>query len=104
VPLVSWIASRFHSRRFRKLNFAMGQQIKSSGGAVAGLSSQATRLGPRRKSPSNGRRRVAVGLIIEIVSRQSMLADIKGMAMWWFDKGKPREIWDEDIQWPNWRY
>ena len=24
----------------------------------------------------------------------------KGMAMWWFDKGKPKEIWDEDIQWP----
>jgi len=22
------------------------------------------------------------------------------MAMWWFDKGKPKEIWDEDIQWP----
>jgi hypothetical protein len=20
--------------------------------------------------------------------------------MWWFDKGKRREIWDEDIQWP----
>ena len=20
--------------------------------------------------------------------------------MWWFDKGKPKEIWDEDIQWP----
>ena len=22
------------------------------------------------------------------------------MALWWFDKGKPKEIWDEDIQWP----
>jgi hypothetical protein len=22
------------------------------------------------------------------------------MAMWWFDKDKPKEIWDEDIQWP----
>jgi hypothetical protein len=33
-----------HSRRFRKLNFATEQQMKSSGGAVAGLSSQATRL------------------------------------------------------------
>jgi hypothetical protein len=22
------------------------------------------------------------------------------MAMWWFDRGKPKEIWDEDIQWP----
>ena len=22
------------------------------------------------------------------------------MAMWWFDKGKPKEIWDEDIRWP----
>src|SRR5712691_10264810 len=32
-----------HIRRFCKLNFATGQQIKSSGGAVAGLSSQATR-------------------------------------------------------------
>ena len=20
--------------------------------------------------------------------------------MWWFDKGKRKEIWDEDIQWP----
>jgi hypothetical protein len=29
-----------------------------------------------------------------------MLADIQGMAMWWFDKGKRKEIWDEDIQWP----
>jgi hypothetical protein len=29
-----------------------------------------------------------------------MLADIRGMAMWWFDKGKRKEIWDEDIQWP----
>jgi hypothetical protein len=24
----------------------------------------------------------------------------QGMAMWWFNKGKRREIWDEDIQWP----
>jgi hypothetical protein len=22
------------------------------------------------------------------------------MAMWWFDKDKPKEVWDEDIQWP----
>jgi hypothetical protein len=22
------------------------------------------------------------------------------MAMWWFNKGKRKEIWDEDIQWP----
>jgi hypothetical protein len=29
-----------------------------------------------------------------------MLADIQGMAMRWFSRGKPREIWDEDIQWP----
>jgi hypothetical protein len=24
----------------------------------------------------------------------------QGMAMWWFNKGKRREIWDEEIQWP----
>jgi hypothetical protein len=24
----------------------------------------------------------------------------KGMAMWWFNKGKRKEIWDENIQWP----
>ena len=29
-----------------------------------------------------------------------MLADIQGMAMWWFNKGKRGEIWDEEIQWP----
>src|SRR5260370_17318680 len=29
-----------------------------------------------------------------------MLADIQGIAMWWFSKGKREEIWDEDIQWP----
>src|SRR5260221_1164190 len=29
-----------------------------------------------------------------------MLADIQGVAMWWFSKGKRKEIWDEDIQWP----
>jgi hypothetical protein len=29
-----------------------------------------------------------------------MLAEIQGMAMWWFNKDKPKEIWDEDIQWP----
>jgi hypothetical protein len=29
-----------------------------------------------------------------------MLADIQGIAMWWFSKGKRKEIWDEDIQWP----
>jgi hypothetical protein len=22
------------------------------------------------------------------------------MAMWWFNKAKRREVWDEDIQWP----
>jgi len=22
------------------------------------------------------------------------------MTMWWFDKDKPKEVWDEDIQWP----
>jgi hypothetical protein len=22
------------------------------------------------------------------------------MAMWWFNKAKPREVWDEEIQWP----
>ena len=27
-------------------------------------------------------------------------ADIQGMAMWWFNKGKRKEIWDETIQWP----
>jgi hypothetical protein len=41
-------------------------------------------------------------LIIEIVPRPSMLADIQGIAMWWFSKGKRqrKEIWDENIQWP----
>jgi hypothetical protein len=29
-----------------------------------------------------------------------MLADIRGMAMLWFNKGKRAEIWDEAIQWP----
>jgi hypothetical protein len=29
-----------------------------------------------------------------------MLADIRGVAMWWFSKGKRKEIWDEEIQWP----
>src|SRR5260221_7797928 len=29
-----------------------------------------------------------------------MLADIQGVAMWWFSKGERKEIWDEDIQWP----
>jgi hypothetical protein len=24
----------------------------------------------------------------------------RGRAMWWFDKGKRKEIWDEPIQWP----
>jgi hypothetical protein len=40
------------------------------------------------------------GLMIEIVSRPSMLADIRGIAMWWFSKGERKEIWDENIQWP----
>src|SRR5258708_13317829 len=25
---------------------------------------------------------------------------MQGIAMWWFSKGKRKEIWDEDIQWP----
>jgi hypothetical protein len=29
-----------------------------------------------------------------------MLADIQGVAMWWFSQGRRREIWDEEIQWP----
>ena len=29
-----------------------------------------------------------------------MLADIQGIAMWWFSKGKRQEVWDENIQWP----
>jgi hypothetical protein len=29
-----------------------------------------------------------------------MLADIQGVAMWWFSKGRRKEIWDEEIQWP----
>jgi hypothetical protein len=29
-----------------------------------------------------------------------MRADIQGMAMWWFNKGKREEIWDEEVQWP----
>ena len=39
---------------------------------------------------------------IEIVPRPSMLADIQGIAMWWFSKRKRqrKEIWDENIQWP----
>ncbi len=40
------------------------------------------------------------GLIIEIVPRPSMIADSRGMAMWWLNKDKRREIWDEEIQWP----
>jgi hypothetical protein len=27
-------------------------------------------------------------------------AGIQGIAMWWFSKGKRKEIWDENIQWP----
>lgn len=38
--------------------------------------------------------------MIEIVSRRSMLEDIRGIAMWWFSKGERKEIWDENIQWP----
>jgi hypothetical protein len=37
---------------------------------------------------------------MEIVPRPSMLADIQGIAMWWFSKGQRKEIWDENIQWP----
>ena len=29
-----------------------------------------------------------------------MLADIQGVAMWWFNKGKRKEIWDDDTQSP----
>ena len=29
-----------------------------------------------------------------------MLRIFKGWRMWWFKRGKRREIWDEDIQWP----
>jgi hypothetical protein len=65
-----------HSRRFRKLNFATEQQMKSSGGAVAGLSSQATRLARDAISFERTTARGG-GLIIEIVPRQSMLADIQ---------------------------
>jgi hypothetical protein len=32
--------------------------------------------------------------------RPSMLAGLRGMAMWWFSNGKREEIWDEEIQWP----
>jgi hypothetical protein len=39
-------------------------------------------------------------LIVEIVPRRSMLADIQGIVMWWFSKGARKEIWDENIQWP----
>jgi hypothetical protein len=40
------------------------------------------------------------GLIVEIIPRRFMLADIQGIAMWWFSKGKRQEVWDENIQWP----
>ena len=65
-----------HSRRFRKLNVAREQQMKSSGGAVAGLSSQATRLARDAISFERTTARRG-GLIIEIVPRQSMLADFQ---------------------------
>ena len=65
-----------HSRRFRKLNFATGWQIKSSGGAVAGLSSQAARLARDAISFERTTARGG-GLIIEMVPRQTMLADIQ---------------------------
>ena len=29
-----------------------------------------------------------------------MRADIQGVAMRWFSKNKPKEVWDEEIQWP----
>jgi hypothetical protein len=29
-----------------------------------------------------------------------VLSEIQGMAMRWFGGQKPKEIWDEDIQWP----
>src|SRR5712671_5562425 len=65
-----------HSRRFRKLNFATGQQIKSSGGAVAGLSSQPTRLARDAISFERTTARSG-GLIIEMIPQQTMLADIQ---------------------------
>ena len=29
-----------------------------------------------------------------------MLEDLQGMAMWWFNKGERKEVWDEEIRWP----
>jgi hypothetical protein len=29
-----------------------------------------------------------------------MRAVVEAWAMWWFNKGERREIWDEEIQWP----
>jgi hypothetical protein len=29
-----------------------------------------------------------------------MRAAVEAWAMWWFNKGERREIWDEEIQWP----
>jgi hypothetical protein len=29
-----------------------------------------------------------------------MVADIQSVAMWWFNQAKPREVWDETIEWP----
>jgi len=29
-----------------------------------------------------------------------MLDDLQGMAMWRFNKGERKEVWEEDIQWP----
>jgi hypothetical protein len=28
------------------------------------------------------------------------LSNFKGLAMWWFKRGKAKEIWDQEIQWP----
>src|SRR5258707_686774 len=65
-----------HSRGFRKLNVTTERQINSPGGAAAGLSSQATWLARDAISFERTTARGG-GLIIEIVPRQSMLADIQ---------------------------
>jgi hypothetical protein len=36
----------------------------------------------------------------QFARRASMLEDLQGMAMWWFNKGERKEVWDEEIQWP----
>jgi hypothetical protein len=41
-----------------------------------------------------------VDCLLKLYRGDLCFADIQGMAMWWFNKGKRKEIWDEDIQWP----